>query len=158
MQSNNFMHFTQNGRFVFASVQDFLTNNPRVYSVQLPSGETERGLRETLFGGYVQDDWRILHNLTVNFGLRYEATTVPTEVHGRLATLRNLTDTQIHVGNPYFDNPTLKDFSPRLGFTWDPFGTGKTAVRAGVGIYDILPLPYLYLISGAGSAPFTIAP
>lgn len=158
MQSNNFMHFTQNGRFVFASVQDFLTNNPRVYSVQLPSGETERGLRETLFGGYVQDDWRILHNLTLNFGLRYEATTVPTEVHGRLANLRNMTDTQMHLGDPYFDNPTLKDFSPRLGVAWDPFGTGKTALRAGFGVYDILPLPYTILISGAGSAPFTVAP
>jgi hypothetical protein len=158
MQSNNFMHFTENGRFSFASVQDFLTNNPQAYGVQLPSGESERGLRESLFGGYVQDDWRVLHNLTLNYGVRYEATTVPTEVHGRLSTLRNMTDTQVHLGNPYFDNPTLKDFSPRLGLAWDPFGSGKTAVRSGFGIYDVLPLPYTILISGAGSAPFTIAP
>src|ERR1035437_9804671 len=158
MQSNNFMHFTQNGRFSFASVQDFLTNNPHAYGVQLPSGETERGLRQSLFGGYVQDDWRVLHNLTLNLGLRYEATTVLTEVHGRLATLRNMTDTQMHLGDPYYDNPTLKDFSPRLGVAWDPFGTGKTELRAGFGVYDILPLPYTILISGAGSAPFTVAP
>jgi hypothetical protein len=158
MQSNNFMHFTENGRFSFASVQDFLTNNPQAYGVQLPSGESERGLRESLFGGYVQDDWRILHNLTLNYGVRYETTTVPTEVHGRLATLRNMTDTQMHLGSPYFDNPTLKDFSPRLGIAWDPFGSGKTAVRTGFGIYDVLPLPYTILISGAGSAPFTTAP
>jgi hypothetical protein len=85
MQSNNFMHFTQNGRFSFNSVHDFLTNNPSKYSVQLPSGESERGLRETLFGGYIQDDWRIRHNLTLNYGVRYEATTVPTEVHDRHA-------------------------------------------------------------------------
>jgi hypothetical protein len=158
MQSNNFMHFTQNGRFSFASVQDFLTNNPQAYGVQLPSGESERGLRESLFGGYIQDDWRILHNLTFNYGVRYEATTVPTEVHGRLSTLRNMTDTQVHLGTPYFNNPTLKDFSPRLGVAWDPFGNGKTAVRSGFGIYDVLPLPYTILISGAGSAPFTTDP
>jgi len=158
MQSNNFMHFTQNGRFSFASVKDFLTNNPHAYGVQLPSGESERGLRESLFGGYLQDDWRILHNLTFNYGVRYEATTVPTEVHGRLSTLRNMTDTEMHLGSPYFDNPTLKDFSPRLGVAWDPFGNGKTAVRSGFGIYDVLPLPYTILISGAGSAPFTTAP
>jgi len=158
MQSNNFMRFTENGRFNFASVQDFLTNNPLSYGVQLPSGESERGIRQSLFGGYIQDDWRIRHNLTLNYGLRYEATTVPTEVHGRLSTLRNMTDTQVHLGNPLFDNPTLKNFSPRLGFSWDPYGSGKTAVRGGFGIYDVLPLPYLYLISAAGSAPYTIAP
>lgn len=158
MQSNNFMRFTQNGRFVFASVQDFLTNNPLVYAVQLPSGESERGIRQSLFGGYAQDTWQIRHNLTLNYGVRYEMTTVPTEVHGRLSTLRNMTDAQMHLGNPYFDNATLKDFSPRLGFSWDPYGTGKTALRAGFGIYDVLPLPYLYLISSAGSAPYTVEP
>jgi hypothetical protein len=158
MQSNNFMRFTENGRFVYASVQDFLTNNPLVYGVQLPSGETERGIRQSLFGAYAQDGWRIRRNLTLNYGLRYEIVTVPTEVHGRLSTLRNMTDATVHVGNSFFDNPTLKDFSPRMGFSWDPYGTGKTAVRAGFGIYDVLPLPYLYLISGAGSAPFTTDP
>ncbi len=158
MQSNNFMRFTQDGRFVYASVQDFLTNNPLVYGVQLPSGESERGFRQSLFGVYGQDSWRVKHNLTLNLGLRYEITTVPTEVNGRLSTLRSMTDSTMHIGNPYFDNPTLKDLSPRLGFSWDPYGTGKTAVRGGFGIYDILPLPYLYLISGAGSAPFTTEP
>jgi hypothetical protein len=158
MQSNNFMRFTENGRFVYASVPDFLTNNPLVYGVQLPSGESERGIRQSLFAGYAQDNWRIGNNLTLNYGVRYEMVTVPTEVHGRLSTLRNMTDSQVHIGNPYFSNPTLKDFSPRLGFAWDPYGHGKTSVRAGFGIYDVLPLPYLFLISAAGSAPFTIEP
>src|ERR1019366_8247338 len=66
MQSNNYMHFTQDGRFSFASVQDFLTNYPHSYGVQLPSGETERGIRQSLFGGYVQDNWKLRRNLTVN--------------------------------------------------------------------------------------------
>jgi hypothetical protein len=143
---------------VYASVPDFLTNNPLVYGVQLPSGESERGIRQSLFAGYAQDNWRIRNNLTLDYGVRYEMVTVPTEVHGRLSTLRNMTDAQVHIGNPYFSNPTLKDFSPRLGFAWDPYGHGKTSVRAGFGIYDVLPLPYLFLISAAGSAPFTIEP
>jgi hypothetical protein len=158
MQSNNFMRFTENGRFVYASVPDFLTNNPLVYGVQLPSGESERGIRQSLFGGYAQDNWRMRSNLTLNYGVRYEMVTVPTEVHGRLSTLRNMTDAQVHIGNPYFSNPTLRDFSPRLGFAWDPYGKGKTSLRAGFGMYDVLPLPYLYLISSAGSAPFTVDP
>ena len=158
MQSNNFMHFTQDGRFVYGSFSDFLTNNPLVYGVQLPSGETERGFRQSLIAAYAQDTWRIARNLTLNYGLRYEIVTVPTEVHNRLSTLRNMTDAQVHIGNPFFSNPTLKDFSPRLGFAWNPDGAGKLAVRGGFGIYDVLPLPYLYLISGAGSAPFTVDP
>ncbi|HVJ08327.1 MAG TPA: TonB-dependent receptor [Acidisarcina sp.] len=158
MQSNNYMRFTQNGRFVFGSFSDFLKNNPLVYGVQLPSGESERGIRETLAGGYAQDSWRARHNLTINYGLRYEVTTVPTEVHNRLSTLRQMTDANVHIGDPYFSNPTLKDFSPRVGFAWDPVGNGKTAVRGGMGIYDVLPLPYLFLISAAGSAPFTVDP
>jgi hypothetical protein len=158
MQSNNFMHFTQNGRFVYGSFSDFLTNNPLVYGVQLPSGETERGIRQSLIGIYVQDGWRVRHNLTLDYGLRYEITTVPTEVHGRLSTLRNMTDAQVHMGDPFFSNPTLRNFSPRLGFAWNPDGKGHTALRGGFGIYDVLPLSYLYLISAAGSAPFTVDP
>lgn len=158
MQSNNLMHFTQNGRFVYGSFSDFLTNNPLVYGVQLPSGETERGIRQSLIGVYAQDSWRAGKDLTFDYGVRYEITTVPTEVHGRLSTLRNMTDAQVHVGDPFFSNPTLKDFSPRIGFAWNPDGAGKTAVRGGFGIYDVLPLPYLYLISAAGSAPFTVDP
>lgn len=158
MQSNNFMRFTENGRFVYASFSDFLTNNPLVYGVQLPSTESERGIRQTLAGGYVQDSWHARPRLTLNYGLRYEFTTVPTDVHDRLSVLRNMTDAQVHLGNPYFSNPTLRNFSPRLGFAWDPFGAGQTAVRGGFGIYDVLPLPYLYLISSAGSAPFTVEP
>ena len=133
MESNNFMRFTEDGRFVYASVQDFLTNNPLAYGVQLPSGETERGIRQSLFGGYIQDDWRIRHNLTLNYGVRYEMTTVPTEVHGRLSTLRNMTDATVHVGSPFFDNATLKDFSPRLGFSWDPLAKERRRFAVDLG-------------------------
>ena len=158
MQSNNFMRFTQTGRFVYGSFSDFLTNNPLVFGVQLPTAESERGIRQSLFGGYAQDSWHVLRNLTLDYGVRYEVTTVPTEVHNQLSTLRNMTDAQVHIGTPYFSNPTLKDFSPRLGFAWDPYGKSNTAIRGGFGIYDVLPLPYLYLISSAGSAPFTVEP
>jgi hypothetical protein len=39
-------------------------------------------------------------------------------------------------------NPTLKNFEPRIGLAWDPFHDGKTSVRAGIGLFDVLPLPY----------------
>src|SRR5258706_12262188 len=69
--------------------------------------------------------------------------TVPTEVQGKLTVLRQITDAQPHLGDPLFSNPTLRNFEPRVGFSWDPFGDGKTALSAGFGMFDVLPLPYL---------------
>jgi hypothetical protein len=61
---------------------------------------------------YVQDAWRVRPNLNVNFGLRYA----------------------IH--NEALEIPTYyKDFQPRVGFSWDPWGDGKTAIRGGAGIF-----------------------
>ena len=97
-----------------------------------------RGIRETLLGFYVQDDWRARPNLTLNMGLRWEMVTVPTEVQGKLANLINITDPTPHLGSPLFSNPTLRNFEPRVGFAWDPFRNGKTAVRGGFGIFDVL--------------------
>jgi Carboxypeptidase regulatory-like domain/TonB dependent receptor/TonB-dependent Receptor Plug Domain len=143
-----------NGDFTFASLADFLTNHPHIFAAAIPNRASPRGLRQTLLGLYVQDDWRARPNLTFNLGVRYETTTVPTEVQGKLSTLINLTDTQPHLGDPYFLNPTLRNFEPRVGFAWDPFHTGKTAVRGGFGVFDVLPLPYQFLLLSVNAAPF----
>src|SRR2546429_9733689 len=80
--------------------------------------------------------------------------TVPTEVQGKLTTLRNITDATPHVGDPLFSNPTLRNFEPRIGLSWDPFSNGKTAISAGFGMFDVLPLPYLIQFNELFSAPF----
>ncbi|MGA9801656.1 MAG: carboxypeptidase regulatory-like domain-containing protein [Terriglobales bacterium] len=154
MQSNNLLHFINNGLYIFGSLANFLANDPLFFLTTVPSTATERGIRETLFGGYVQDDWRARANLTINMGLRYEAVTTPTEVQGKLAVLRSPTANAVHTGDPYFNNPTLKNFEPRVGLAWDPFHNGKTAVRSGFGFYDVLPLPYEFVILSSASAPF----
>jgi hypothetical protein len=154
MQSNNLLNFSDNGGFVFGSLANFLTNTPQFFSSTVPSTATPRGIRETLFGAYLQDDWKLRSNLTFNLGLRYEVVTVPTEVQGKLAVLRNITDTQAHTGDPYFNNPTLRNFEPRIGVAWDPFKKGKTSVRGGFGFYDVLPLSYQFVILSSASAPF----
>ncbi len=108
---------------------------------QTYSGSDERGMRLSLIGMYAQDDWRIKNNLTLNYGVRYEITTKPTAVHGLIALVEHLTDFPPRVGGPIDDvNPTLKNISPRVGLSYDPFHNGKTAVRAGFGVFDSLML------------------
>ena len=142
------------GLYTFQSTADFIAGRVQNFQAQLPGSIPEKGLRQTLGAGYVLDDWRAAHNLTVNIGLRYEATTVPTEVHGNLSRLVNLTDATPTLGGTYFQNPTLKNFEPRVGVVWDPFGSGKTAVRAGFGVFDVLPLPYQFELLSALAAPY----
>jgi len=154
MQLNALDLTNPNGLWSFGSLTNFLTNKPKQLTLMIPSTLTARGIRQTLVGVYAQDDWRVRPSLTLNLGLRYEMTTVPTEVQGKLSNLVNLTDATAHLGDPFFHNPTVRNFEPRIGFAWDPFHNGKTAVRGGFGIFDVLPLPYQVLLLVDRSAPF----
>ncbi len=153
-----------NGIWRFANLQGFLTNNPTKFQGGIASTLSPRNLRQNIFGLYVQDDWRWRPNLTLNLGLRYEMSTVPTETSGKLADLRNLMDPLPVCGRlvtgacsgtgSFFSNPTLHNFEPRFGFAWDPFRNGKTAVRGGAGMFDVLPLPYQFVLLTTQAAPF----
>jgi hypothetical protein len=133
------------GSFSFGTLSSFLRNIPSRFGALYPQSDTVRSMRETLIGGYVQDDVRWTNTLTLNLGLRYEMMTIPTEVDGKVALLKNLTDPTVTVGGKIHDsNPTLRNFAPRVGVAWDPFGTRTTAIRGGFGIFDVLPFLYLY--------------
>jgi hypothetical protein len=165
MQLNFTVLKDPNGIFNFAALFDpdpgpthssFLTNHPSRFLTGDASTLTPRYLRQTLFGLYIQDDWRLLPNLILNLGLRWEMTTVPTELNGKLVNLPNITDpiTNAHFGSPFFSNPTLRNLEPRVGFAWDPFGNAKTAVRGGFGMFDVLPLPYQFTLLTSQAFPF----
>ncbi len=152
-----------NGIWSFGSLQNFLTNAPTHFQGGIPSTLTPRDLRQTVFGAYLQDDWRWKPNVTLNLGLRYEMATVPTEINGKIANLPTL-DAALpvcavaHTGcgstGPFFSNPTLRNFEPRIGFAWDPLSNGRLAVRGGAGLFDVLPLPYQFILLTSQSAPF----
>jgi hypothetical protein len=170
--------FTQynqpSGVLRFANLQGFLTNSPVSLLGGTPSRQDFRGTRQTIYAGYVQDDWRVRKNLTLNVGLRYEMATVLSEEHGKLTNLANISDPRPYCGTldpslttvfgqgfctgvaPLYKNPTRLNFEPRLGFAWDPKGDGKTAVRGGFSIFDILPLPGYFFTIQSSTAPFSL--
>ncbi len=179
MQYNVLEKLSPNGRMnTYPTLDAFLMNAPDQLNALAPGGSHEVGLREKLFAGYIQDDWRFRKNLTLNIGLRYEATTRPTDantvpgytVNGytvapagfqEIISLSNCQSSPTACGpvglnSPLIKNPTTKNFEPRIGLEWDPFKDGKTAIRAGFGMFDVLPLPYEFGLNTAATAPFQI--
>jgi hypothetical protein len=175
MQYNYEAFQNQGGLWKFSTIADFLTNNAHHFEEGIPSTITPRELRQSLFAGYVQDNWRFRPNLTLNIGLRYEMVTVINDAQGKITSLVNISDPAPRCGKPftspflgtlpggfcgsvgpYYSNPTTRNFEPRIGFAWDPFRDGKTSVRGGFGIYDVLPLPGYFLLQENQSGPFMI--
>jgi hypothetical protein len=172
-QLNRLSHTDPSGVFTFGSLSDFLTNIPAKFTGEDASTVTPQGLRQTIFGLYVQDDWRFRPNLTLNLGLRWEMSTTINDNHGGIVNLINMqtapnligiTDSlplcgkfiagSCAPGGPLFGNFTHRNFEPRVGFAWDPFHNGKTAVRGSFGVFDILPLAYQYIASATKQFPF----
>jgi hypothetical protein len=122
------------GIYSFPNLSAFLRNVPNNFIGLTPDAQFDRYWRFTLFGFYVQDEFRVTSRLTLNGGLRYEFTTMPEDIYGRDSSLPDLSASQPTIG-PLYENPTFTNFSPRTGFAWDAFGDGKTAVRGGYGLY-----------------------
>lgn len=152
------------GTFDFGGLDDFLLNDVDRFRAVAPGSDFDRGWRESLFGFYLHDDISVSPGFTLNLGVRYEFITVPTEVNGKMANVRDTTAPRIHtvtpatmdIGDPYFLNPSLKNFAPRVGFAWDLFQSGKTSLRGGVGIFHDQILPSKYNFPGVRAAPFFI--
>jgi hypothetical protein len=146
-----------NGQFNFPSLQGFLLNQPTSVNIDDQSATRPIYVRQSLFGAYIQDDWRLRPTLMVNLGLRYEPVTVPTEAHNTFAVLTSLTSpAETPVKTFWAKNQSLLNFQPRIGLAWDPFRDGKTAVRAAFGIYDELPLSWVFTHGSTGVLPYSL--
>jgi hypothetical protein len=120
----------------------------------------------TNYEWYVQNDMKVNRKLTVNLGLRYRILLpyaqdngqVSTFVPGEQSTKFPSAPTGLVFpgdrGIPRYEyNINYHDFSPRVGFAFDPTGTGKTSIRAGFGIYYDLP-PFEFAWYQAGNSPY----
>ncbi len=128
------------------SFADFLLGAPQNSSIQ--AGTNKIYLREWVYDGYAQDDWRLLPNVTLNLGLRYEYFSPFVEKYNRLvnldpsANLQNyaqvLPDGRGTYSSAQFPrslvNPDRSLLSPRIGVAWRPKWVKNTVVRTGYGI------------------------
>jgi hypothetical protein len=122
----------------YSTLDDFLNNTPTqsvmTFGLPLYSFYTYQ------FGGYIQDDYRVTQNLTLNLGIRYDYFTVPQEMNGHMFN-RGVDPERPELGpgfGPYLPadsmyNADATNFQPRVGFSWG--GDKNTVVRGGFGIF-----------------------
>lgn len=162
-QNNTLYDFYVDGNFSYNGLVDpnsgqlgagtgfaeFLAGAPDNY---LQFGSAPSNIRSKNTAGYAQDQWQILPNLTLNYGLRYEFSTPKSDTQGRSFSLIPGKQSQRFTGAPeglLFPGdpgaPTGSNFAvknnvaPRFGFAYDVGGHGKTVIRGGTGLFfDIL--------------------
>ncbi len=118
----------------FASRDDLLAN--KVDRVAITGGNDVLGTRKWYYFAYVQDDFKVLPELTLNLGLRYEYYSVNREVKDRYRVF-DLNECQGFCphGTPWYF-PDRNNFDPRLGIAWSPKAfKGRTVIRTGIGVY-----------------------
>ncbi|HEY6272950.1 MAG TPA: TonB-dependent receptor [Terriglobales bacterium] len=121
-----------------SSVADFLLGLPADVQEGNGGGGTKY-LRNSLYGIFGQDNWRITEHLTLNLGLRYELTTARTTDNGEDVNF-NLTTGAPTIGSGYNTYTGIDNFQPRLGFAWQPqWGWAKnTVIRGAYGISSFM--------------------
>jgi hypothetical protein len=123
------------GDYAYATTTDFINDAvPGVRALRGAGSGFFLGT-QSLMAGFVQDDFKLSSRLTLNLGLRYEYWTNPVgDKQWNLNSISNVPGV-INFASP---NTDTNNFAPRIGFAFDPTGSGKTAIRGGFGIaYDV---------------------
>ena len=136
--NNNFRQGT--GNFNFPTVAAFLDGTANSFSVTL--GSQSSSIAEGAMGFFVQDSYKARPNLMLELGLRYEWNMTPTERYDRFIVFDRATASLIRVGEHIDDvyQQNNRNVQPRVGFSWDPFGDGKTAIRAAYALQTDQPM------------------
>jgi hypothetical protein len=147
-----------------SAIADLLLGLPNTASVSRSfagiNANTVAGLRQTSTNLFVQDDFRVLPNLTLNLGLRWEYNAPTTDKYNHLATFdpnfpssTPLPYLRISTSqNPAIYDSSHKEFAPRFGFAYTPFGP-KTVIRGGYGLFWDIKILNVILNSNL-TAPF----
>lgn len=142
---NNYGVFTFNNGATKNALSDFLLGIPSAITQDAPvTAYTDT--RYVAF--FAQDDFRVRPRLTLNLGMRWDVQTPPTDPQNRVTNYRpgqkSIVNPLAPVGELFFGDPGVErggipvsyaHFSPRLGFAWDPTGSGKTSIRGAAGLF-----------------------
>ncbi len=129
----------------------------QAYGLGLPStfiqgiGNPHDSFSNKSLGFFWQDSWKVRHNLTLNYGVRYDIEFGPkfAPPAGLAGAAYNALGIQKGVAND------KNNFAPRVGLAWDPAGDGKTVMRGSYGIFYDHPLLGLYFLGDASDASKT---
>jgi hypothetical protein len=131
------------GRFNFASIPDFINGNANFFSITV--GDRSSNIKQSALNLFAQDHFKWRRNLSLDLGVRYEWNMTPTERFDRFIVFDpgsvSLRRVGVDVEQIYRQNN--KNFEPRVGFSWDPFGDGRTVVRAAYAILTDQPMTSL---------------
>lgn len=151
------------------SVFDFANDLPtreNGISFDLRTGELANqsiGYRTGNFGFFVQDDWKVKSNLSINAGLRWDFNTNPFEAHGQMSQvilasgsnlLEQISDASVQVVPTLLRKHRIGYFAPRLSFAWDPTKQGKLSIRGGFGVFFTRAPNIVWSDAIRGNPPF----
>jgi len=141
------------GSFAFANMAAFLAGTANTFTVTL--GDVSSAIAQGALGFFVQDNYKVRPNFTLELGFRYDWLMSPTERFDRFVDYVPETNSLVRVNNgiaPVY-HTNAQNFQPRIGFAWDPFKDGKTSVRAAYAI--LADQPVTNLVTGnAANPPF----
>lgn len=125
------------------------------------------GYRQTTYGFFAQDDFKVKSNLSINYGLRWDFSSNPNEVNNRMTNIvlgsgsnleQQIAGASVAVVHHLYTDNRIGYFAPRLGFAWDPTKEGKLSIRGGIGVFFNRPPNKVWSDAIRNNPPFEGGP